>query len=294
MTGLAPGPHEIVLDAPSGAHQKIAFDSGPSSRLLASFSTDREVGVLRIVADDGATVYLNGEKYRRTTSNGRLLVYLTPKQYTVRVEKEGFATPPEQVATLKLGEEAKLEFKLLPARASLSVRNSVPGAEVWLDGARLGAVRPDGSFSSDVDPGKHVIILKSESLQTAPGRTAVRGGKAGRSGRQARVGVRNIEDRDQSARKRDTAAPAPTGRAGSRDRRNYLEPSRGRLHDHGFHAAISGRLGRRSGNRQPGRDGVSRSETGGEGTGTSRRRGRGPSRWRIGKGPAAGHATGPI
>ncbi len=162
VTGLAPGPHEVVLDAPSGAHQKIAFDSGPSSRLLASFSTDGEVGVLRIVADDGATVYLNGEKYRRTTSNGRLLVYLTPKQYTVRVEKEAFATPPEQVATLKLGEETKLEFKLLPARASLSVRNSVPGTEVWLDGARLGAVRPDGSFSSDVDPGKHVVLLKSE------------------------------------------------------------------------------------------------------------------------------------
>jgi hypothetical protein len=114
------------------------------------------------MADDGAAVYLNGEKYRRTTKNGRLMLYLAPKAYTVRVEKEGFAPPAAQVVVLKNGEEIKLQFKLLPARASLAIRNGAPGSEVWLDGARIGTVRADNGFSSEVEPGKHVVSLKNE------------------------------------------------------------------------------------------------------------------------------------
>jgi serine/threonine protein kinase len=162
MKGLAPGPHELMIDAPGGSHQKIAFDSGPSNRLLASFVTDQNLGVLRVLADDGATVYVNGEKHRRTTKNGRLVLYLAPKPYTVRVEKEGFASPAEQAVTLKNGEESKLEFQLLPARASLAIRNLAPGTEVWLDGTRIGTVHAENRFSSDVEPGKHVVSLKNE------------------------------------------------------------------------------------------------------------------------------------
>jgi serine/threonine-protein kinase len=162
MKDLAPGPHEIMIDAPGGSHQKIAFDSGPSNRLVASFVTNQNLGVLRVLANDGVTVYLNGEKYRRTTKNGRLVLYLAPKQYAIRVEKEGFATPVEQSVNLKNGEETKVEFKLLPARAALSIRNAAPGTEVWLDGNRIGTVRLDNSFSSDVDAGKHTISLKNE------------------------------------------------------------------------------------------------------------------------------------
>ncbi len=165
MKDLAPGPHEITIDAPGGLHQKIAFDSGPSNRLQASFVTNQNLGVLRVLADDGATVYINGEKYRRTTKNGRLVIYLPPKQYAVRVEKEGFAPPVEQMVNLKNGEETKVEFKLLPARASLVIRNAAAGTEVWLDGARIGTVRSDNTFSSDVDPGKHVVSLKNEQFK---------------------------------------------------------------------------------------------------------------------------------
>jgi serine/threonine protein kinase len=162
MKDLAPGPHEIMIDAPGGSHQKIPFDSGPSNRLLASFVTNQNLGVLRVLADDGANVYLNGEKHRRTTKNGRLVLYLAPKQYTVRVEKEGFGSPAEQVVNLKNGEETKIEFKMLPARATLAIRNAAPGTEVWLDGTRIGTVRSDNTFSSDVDAGKHVVALKNE------------------------------------------------------------------------------------------------------------------------------------
>src|SRR5205085_10805132 len=114
MKGLTPGPHELMIDDAEGSHQKIAFDSGPSNRLLASFVTNQNLGVLRVQADDGAAVYLNGEKYHRTTKSGRLVLYLAPKPYTVRVEKEGFAPAAEQVVRLKNGEESKAEFKLLP------------------------------------------------------------------------------------------------------------------------------------------------------------------------------------
>jgi tetratricopeptide (TPR) repeat protein len=162
MKELAPGPHELTIDAPGGSHHKIAFDSGPSNRLQASFVANQKLGALRILANDGATIYVNGEKYRRTTKNGRLVLYLAPKPYTVRVEKDGFTSPAEQVAVLKNGEETKVTFKLLPARASLAIRNAAPGTEVWLDGTRIGTVRVDNRFLSEVEPGKHVVALKNE------------------------------------------------------------------------------------------------------------------------------------
>ena len=177
MKDLAPGRHELMIDAPGGSHQKIAFDSGPSNRLLASFVNNQNLGALRILADDGAIVYLDGEKYRRATKNGRLMLYLAPKQYAVRVEKEGFATPAEQMVSLKNGEETKVEFKLLPARASLAIRNAAPGTEVWVDGARIGTVRADTSFSSDVAPGKHVVALKNERYKPVQSEQVFVGGK---------------------------------------------------------------------------------------------------------------------
>jgi hypothetical protein len=178
VRGLSPGPHTIMLEGPGSQLQNIAFEAGPSSGIFASLITDRNQGVLRILADDGVDVYLNGQKYRKTTKNGRLLVYGAPKVYAVRVEKAGFVSPADQIVDLKKGEEIKLEFKLLPARASLNVHNAPQGTEVWLDGIHIGNVRPDGSLAaSDIEPGKHVVSLKHERTKPIQTELAFLSGK---------------------------------------------------------------------------------------------------------------------
>jgi hypothetical protein len=165
LKDLASGPHEILMTM-NGLPHKFAFESSATSGIVASLFTERNVGSMRIVTgDDDVAVYLNGQKYKRATTRGRLLVFLAPKQYAVRVEKPGLWAA-EQTAEVRRGEESQLTFKLVPAKAVLEIRGAPPGTEVWLDGAQIGSAR-DGAFSSaNVEPGKHAVALKNDRFKS--------------------------------------------------------------------------------------------------------------------------------
>jgi eukaryotic-like serine/threonine-protein kinase len=166
FTDLSTGTHELILDGPAGQHDRVVFDAQPSASVYASLRTNRNVGELRVTAnEDDAEVYINGEKYKRKTTHGRLLIYLAPKQYTVRLQKDGFA-PVEQTVEMKNGEETAADFKLLPAKATLSVRHAPPGSDVLVDGNRIGKTGPDGSFTAaNLDPGKHSIAVRHDDFK---------------------------------------------------------------------------------------------------------------------------------
>ncbi len=175
------GPEGLLLeDIAEGAHtltvgtgqdqQTVVFDVGPQPTLAAYLGSDRNIGSLRIqTGEDGVTIYLNGEKYRRSTQRGLRLIYLPPKAYTVRVEKDGFRAAPEQTVEVRKGGEARLTFALQPnpRAASLQVRNGVAGTEVFLDGRLIGTVRPDGGLTTaGVAPGSHTIRLEKRHYKT--------------------------------------------------------------------------------------------------------------------------------
>ena len=133
---------------------------------MAFLKSDRNVGGLRIeTGEDDVSIYLNGQEYRRKTQRGRLVIYLLPRQYNVRVEKPGFEPAAEQVAEVVRGEEARLEFKLapLPETASLTIRNAPPGTEVLVDNKRLGTI-PAGADSGafTLPAGNHTVSLRQE------------------------------------------------------------------------------------------------------------------------------------
>ncbi len=181
ITGLQPGTHELVLSAGAGQPQKMVFEVTGTPILRTSMLSDQNLGSLRVVAgEDNAAVYLNGEKYRRQTQRGRLLIFLFPRKYAVRVEKDGFLPLPEQVVELRKGEEARLEFKLIPApqKAALAIRNAVPGSDVLLDGAKLGSVHPDGTFSaSNLEPGRHTVSIRRDRFKLLTSDQQFAGGK---------------------------------------------------------------------------------------------------------------------
>lgn len=165
LSNLTEGSHELAL-GPS----KILFASEAGPALTAFIGSDTSLGSLRILTgEDGATVFLNGQRHRRSTQKGRLLLSLAPKKYAVRVTKEGFLAPPEQTVEVKRGEEARLEFKLTPAPkfAALRLRNSTPGAEVLLDGNPSGVVGADGAFLlPKLDPpGKHSLVVRKDTYK---------------------------------------------------------------------------------------------------------------------------------
>ncbi len=167
LEDLSEGTHELTLG--TGKQQrKYVFDSGPAPLLAAYLSSERNVGTLRIVTgEDGVKIFLNGTEYRRKTLRGRRLIYLYPKKYEVRVEKEGFRSPPPQTAEIRQGEEIQLSFEMppLPQTATLRIANGIAGTEVWIDGQSRGVVR-GGAFTATLEAGKHTIRLENENYKT--------------------------------------------------------------------------------------------------------------------------------
>jgi len=169
LSDLADGSHELQVTS-GGKSGKVIFDSQPSPVLTAFVQSDRNGGGLRInTGDDDVAIYLNGEKYRRTTRRGRLLIYLYPKTYRVRAEKAGFRPTQEQTIDVKKGEQVSLDFTLgaLPTTATLRIKDGVPGAQVLLDGSPLGVVGPEGTLSfSNIAPGSHTVTFRKEKFRT--------------------------------------------------------------------------------------------------------------------------------
>ena len=164
---LTPGTHELALDTQTSQHDKIVFESQPSATLYVSLGASQNLGVLYVETNqDQADLYINGEKYKRDTKRGRLVVYLVPKKYTVSLRKDGFATTPEQTVDIKRGVESKVSFDLQPAKATLLIHHAPPGSDVLVDGVRVGSTRADGEFQlAGVEPGRHTVALKHDRFK---------------------------------------------------------------------------------------------------------------------------------
>ncbi len=167
LRDVTPGSHDLQLEAPA-AHARISFTASPAAAIQASLTTDQNLSVLNIVTnEDDAQVFLNNDPYRRVAKNGRVRIYLPAKKYTVRVQKEGYASPPEQVVDLRNGQESQLDFQLASQKGTLAVHRGLAGAEIFLDGKRLGIVRADGEFSAAyIDPGRHNVQIRRDRYRT--------------------------------------------------------------------------------------------------------------------------------
>jgi serine/threonine-protein kinase len=124
------GSREIEVSAPGVSPQKLIFEPGEAPTLVASFSSGRNLGGLWVVAGvDDAAVYINGDRHPRRTQRGRLLVYLTPRTYSIRVEKEGLETSEEQTVEVRRGEEARANFTLTPVTPAAPPPEPEPATE---------------------------------------------------------------------------------------------------------------------------------------------------------------------
>jgi hypothetical protein len=181
LTNLTPGPHEILVSAGQNSSHRLVFDSGPAPAMAVFLGTEKNLGLLRVTTgEDDVMVYVNGDKSKRGTQKGRLLLYLAPRTYTIRVEKDGFQNPTEQTVEVKKGEEAHADFQLTraPQVGMVLVQKAPPGAEVSVDGTPAGAVRPDGTLPlGAVKPGTHTLAIKKESYRPLTREITVSAGK---------------------------------------------------------------------------------------------------------------------
>jgi hypothetical protein len=160
--------------------------------VVVAVGAERNQGVLRITtgetASDGVitqrsdvAVFVNGVKFRRATQNGRLILYMEPKVYKIRVEKEGFQPVAELSFEVKRGAETRADFVLvpLPQVGTVLVSHAPAGADVVMDGAPAGTVHSDGTLTlATLTPGEHTLTIKKGRYMTKNVFMAVAGRQA--------------------------------------------------------------------------------------------------------------------
>jgi hypothetical protein len=180
LGNLAAGAHELVVTAQNASH-RLNFTAGPAPVLAVFFGVERNQGVLRVTTGESdVAVFVNGVKFRRPTRDGRLILYLEPKTYKIRVEKEGFQQLPEQTVEVKRGAEARADFVLVPnpQTGTVLVSHAPAGADVTMDGAPAGKIHTDGILSiHDVKAGSHTIVIKKESFKPVTREVSVVAGR---------------------------------------------------------------------------------------------------------------------
>jgi hypothetical protein len=171
LPGLTPGQHEVTLTLPTGSVQRLPITSGPLPQVVAYLGIDKNGGTLAVDAgEDDATVYIAGKKMSRLTSRGGHFYSSTlpPGPYKVRVEKEGFAPVPETTATVKAGQQATVSLQLvhIPTVASLLIKSSQSGADVFVDGRKVGVTGADGTLlANDIPPGRHSVNVRKNGFR---------------------------------------------------------------------------------------------------------------------------------
>ena len=169
LTQVTPGTHELTLTQGSSQY-KLDVNAGPMPSLTTFLESGRNVGTLVVVTnEDKARVFINGQLQKETTRGGELRISdLEPKDYTIKISKNGFQDLPEQKVRIRKGEERRLAFNLqpLPHFGTLSIQGGLPGAQVVIDQAPAGTVNPDGSFTAaNIGPGDHVVELRKDRFK---------------------------------------------------------------------------------------------------------------------------------
>jgi len=118
---------------------------------------------------DGADVLINGKKSEQTTSGGILRLPLDPAEYNIEVRKSGYLPVKPKRARVNKDEETTVAFelKLSPTMAALTIRDAKPNAQVFADGHYLGLTASDGSFSHELDPGPHQVLLSLDGHKSS-------------------------------------------------------------------------------------------------------------------------------
>ncbi len=164
IPNVSAGPHQLILKQGNDSHT-VPIDVGASPALMTFLVSDQDIGTLLIVTgEDNVQVYLNNQLQKRTTQGGQLRIpNLAPKDYVVRVAKNGFQDVPGQPATIHKGDVSRLNFTLKPVQhlASFAIDGGAAGIAVFLDGAPAGTIQADGKFAlATISPGDHVIELR--------------------------------------------------------------------------------------------------------------------------------------
>jgi eukaryotic-like serine/threonine-protein kinase len=169
LLSVPPGAHELTLSQ-SNDRYKLDIEVAATPSLTTFLESGQNVGTLLVVTgQDKTKVFINGKAVEEATRGGQLRIpNLEPKDYLVRVSKNGYMELPDQKIRIRKGEQSRLIFNLqpIPHLASLSIQGAAPGTTVLVDQISVGTVQPDGTLNiSTINPGDHIVELRKDRFR---------------------------------------------------------------------------------------------------------------------------------
>jgi len=168
LTGLSSSTNTILLTDGKDSRQ-ISVEMSNAPLVSVWLTSDRNIGTVIVESNvPDAQVIVDGRPRTRPLRDGRTVLALEPGRHSIRLSKEDYEDAPEQTVEIGKGDSQRLAFELKPvARTSaLSIEGATPGADVLLDGTRIGKTDPDGAFSqADISPGRHTISLRRDNFE---------------------------------------------------------------------------------------------------------------------------------
>jgi hypothetical protein len=170
LTDLGQSDHNLQIKAGNDS-QRFVLTYVPQPSLTVFVKSDLNAGTLIILTgEDGADVFIDGQRYRRKTDHGQVRIpTLKAGNHTIKVAKPGFEDVAPQTVQIKKNEEARLVFRMQaqpPPTATLEVKDAQPGTQIFIDGKAAGTADGEGVASiSNVASGDHQIELQHDGAQ---------------------------------------------------------------------------------------------------------------------------------
>lgn len=142
--------------------QNVTVAAGQTQAVAITLEQVINGGTVRVItATPGAEIYLDGERIQGTPATAQNVPAGT---HSVRVTAPGHAAVIREI-TVTAGQVTALDVGELPVASQngrISVRASVPEAEVVLDGASVGRAPYE---RQDAPPGDHIVVVRAQGYE---------------------------------------------------------------------------------------------------------------------------------
>ncbi len=153
---------QVMAEGYRSVTQNVSITAGQTQAVAVTLEQVVNGGTVRVItATQGAEVFLDGDRMQGSPAVAQNVAAGT---HTVRVTAPGRATVTREV-TVTAGQVTALDLGDLPQASQngrISVRASVPEAEVVLDGASVGRAPYE---RADAPPGEHIIIVRAQGYE---------------------------------------------------------------------------------------------------------------------------------
>ena len=174
VAGVIEGVHVVEVRKGSGPpwKQSVQVIAGQQAKVRAQLASTLS-GTISVQSNiSGAQVFVDGKEAGRAPVN----VSVPAGDHLVSVRADGY-TAAEETVKVANNSTATIKLDLSPAIGgpigTLSVVSPVPGAEVFVDGARLGTVPQEQQIAS----GEHYVVVKLAGYKSFEAKVLVEGGK---------------------------------------------------------------------------------------------------------------------